>query len=211
MKVVADIYGKEPLSREALKMFFLLLRDFSLQQVEQALQAHMRTSPFMPKPSDVIAKINGSAQDRAALAWPCVLEAVRRLGHGHSVAFPTPAHNFAITQMGGWIRLCATLLDEEVKWRGKEFERFFVIGDPVASWEYEPGPAPGPVKTRVERYCVGEYEANNRARGCALPEVLDAVTGKPIPGFREALLAPSLDCRVTHLLQALAGGKRAAS
>lgn len=185
MKVVADVYGRGPLTKEALKMFFMLLSPFDLGQVKQALQEHMKISVFMPKPANIITLIEGCSEDRAALAWAAVVRAVERLGRSLSVRFPSPAYHYAIEQIGGWQKLCTTLTDEEIKWRGKDFERFFEIGERVASWEHEPG------KVRVQPYLMGWYEANNRRGGCALPDVVDAETGKPLKDFRAALPEPS--------------------
>jgi hypothetical protein len=184
MKLAAEIYGKEPLTKEALRIFFVLLLPYSLEQVTAALQGHMQSSVFMPKPADIITRIKGTSEDRAALAWALVVRAVECLGHYVSVRFPSPAFHYAIGQMGGWQKLCATLTDAEVKWRGKEFERFFEIGERVASWERTAR------KVYVPPYLVGWHEANNRRGGHALPDVVDAETGRPIQGLRAALPEP---------------------
>jgi hypothetical protein len=184
MKVVADVYGREPLTKEALKMFFMLLLPYDLGQIKEALQEHMRIAVFMPKPADIILRIECSSEDRAALAWAAVVRAVERLGHGLSVRFLSPAFHYAIEQMGGWQKLCTTLTDAEVKWRGKDFTRFFEIGERVASWDHEPG------KVHVPPYLAGWHEVNNRRGGHALSDVIDVATGKPLKDFRAALQEP---------------------
>jgi hypothetical protein len=201
MKLATDVYGKEPFTKEMLRLFFVLWKDFSLAQVEQALHEHMKASPFMPKPCDIITRIKGTTADRAALAWRMVVNAIGRIGRGHSVAFPSPAYIYALNQLGGWQKLCASLTEDEVKWRGKDFERFFEIGERVATWEYEDG------KVRVPRYCVGAFEASNRAQGYALPHVIDAATGKPIEGFRASLPAP--DVETVTIIKELTEGMKA--
>ena len=57
LKAAADVYGRPPLSGEAVKLFAMLLRDFDIPDVERALWEHMRTSPYMPKPSDIVTRL----------------------------------------------------------------------------------------------------------------------------------------------------------
>ncbi|GHV35048.1 hypothetical protein FACS1894187_06900 [Synergistales bacterium] len=184
-----------------LALFEELAPRYELSQVETAVRIHVNLEKFFPMLSDIVKRIDGTPEERATMAWALVVEAVRHIGHSNSVAFPTPAYNFAIRQMGGWIALCPSLRDEELKWRGKEFERAFIFGEREAVWDDTPG------KIRVERYCVGSYEVNNRAQGHALPDVIDAKTRQPIVGFRDSL--PALDSRVMPLLKALTNEKRA--
>lgn len=173
MKVAADLYGRAELSREALKMFSLLLQPYTIEQVKKALQTHMAESPYMPKPSDIKARIEGTADDRAALAWQIVLNAVRRNGHYDSIRFPSPAYHYAIGNMDGWISLCKSLVDENLPFRRKDFMQFFKLGEQYASWDAKPE------KTQVPRYLAGATELNNRTRGLNhQPPVYDAVTGE---------------------------------
>lgn len=135
LKVAADLYGRPPLSGEALKMFFLLLQKYSLAQVKSALQEHMAASPYMPRPCDVSRRIEGQPEDRAAAAWALVLRAISRFGHDTSVRFPSPAFHYAVEQMGGWARLCMRLTEAELPFRARDFARFFEIGERCASWD----------------------------------------------------------------------------
>lgn len=172
LKVAADLYGRPPLSTEALKMFFLLLKKFSLAQVKAALQEHMASSPYMPKPCDVLCRIEGQPEDRAAVAWGMVLRAISRFGHDTSVRFPSPAFHYAVEQMGGWAKLCMRLTEAELPFRGRDFARFFEIGERCATWDG----ANGTVK--VPAHLAGTCELSNRTNGYALPaRVYDAETG----------------------------------
>ena len=200
LKVAADLYGRPPLSTEALKMFFLLLQKFSLEQVKSALQEHMAASPYMPKPCDVLRRIEWQPEDRAATAWALVLRAVSRVGHDTSVRFPSPAFHYAVEQMGGWARLCMRLTEAELPFRGRDFARFFEIGERCASWDG----ANGTVK--VPAYLAGTCELSNRANGHDLPaRVYDAESGKVLEGL--ALSAPKR--AVVPIMAALAGQMRA--
>lgn len=199
LKVAADLYGRPPLSGEALKMFFLLLQKFSLAQVKAALQGHMASSPYMPKPCDVIQRIEGRPEDRAAAAWALVLKAVSRFGHDTSVRFPSPAIHYALGQMGGWARFCMRLVDAELPFRAKDFAQFFAMGERCATWDG----ASGTVK--VPAYLAGSCELSNRTNGYALPvKVYDAETGEALEG--QAL--PTGAGKVVPIAAALAGQMR---
>ena len=200
LKVAADLYGRPPLSTEALKMFFLLLQKFSLEQVKSALQEHMASSPYMPKPCDVIQRIEGRPEDRAAVAWALVLGAISRFGHDTSVRFPSPAFHYALGQMGGWAKLCMRLTDAELPFRARDFSRFFAMGERCASWNG----ANGTVK--VPAYLAGTCELSNRTNGYTLPaKVYDAETGEVLEG--QAL--PTGAGKVVPFMAALAERLRA--
>jgi hypothetical protein len=157
MKLVTDIYGKDPLTKEVLKTYFLLLLPYSITQVRDALNQHLKKSVYLPKPADIITLIEGTVEDRAKLAWQYVVKAIRRYGRSANVRFPNPAYHFAIERMGGWWRLCATLREDDLPFRGKDFERFFEIGEKTASWDDEPG------KVQVKKYLGGYYERERDA------------------------------------------------
>lgn len=195
-----EALAAKPRSELALGMMFRILQRYDFKVVQEAVEEHMRQGDFVVKPADIIRYIDGTAADRAALAWRMVVRAMQRLGHYDSVRFPLPAYHYAIEQMGGWQGLCQRLTDEELHFREKDFARFFEIGERVASWDHEPG------KVHVLPYLVGFYEADNRARGYALPAVKDAETGLPLPEMRPALGSGEDERPV--FLRALAEGMR---
>lgn len=172
LKAAADLYGRPALSTEALKIFFILLAKYSLAQVKKALQEHMRASPFMPKPCDVIKRIEGTEEERAIAAWGLVSKAVERWGYYESVKFPSPAIHYAIAQMDGWMRFCRSLTEDNMPFRARDFKAAFVLGERCASWTGENG------TVRVLPHLPGWCELNNRSQGLALPpQVRDASTG----------------------------------
>jgi hypothetical protein len=171
-----------------ITMFEELIK-YDLGRVRAAVRDHVRTEKFFPALADVVKRIEGSGSERAATAWATVVRAVSRIGRSNSVAFPAPAYVYAIEQMGGWINLCRTLTTEEEKWRGKDFEQLFQIGERVAVWDADTIYKDGTV--RVPMYCVGEYEINNKRRGYALPDIINAESGKALPNFRSTLPAPT--------------------
>jgi len=168
LKVAADLYGRAPLSKEAVKAFALLLQDFSMAEIKRALEEHMGHSPYMPKPSDIRKHIEGTDEDQAAAAWASVLKAMRKWGYYDSVRFPDPAIHYAISQMGGWIRLCATITDDTEPFRKKDFAGYYAMGKHT--------------RENIPPYLAGQHEAGNRMHGHALPrQVWDVRTGQRVP------------------------------
>ena len=155
------------------------LAAYPLAVVAEAVAAHCRSGRFFPMLSDIVTRIEGKVEDRAAAAWALVLKAVARHGHWDSVRFPVPAIHYAIGQMGGWRHLCCTLTADNIPFRARDFSGHFAVGERVASWEEAAGP--GPERVRVPAYLPGEHELNNRARGYDLRRVWDAGTGQLVP------------------------------
>lgn len=61
LTAIADLYGK-PLSDAGLQIWWSALEGYSLAKVQQALSAHVKDpdrGQFMPKPADVVRKIDG--------------------------------------------------------------------------------------------------------------------------------------------------------
>jgi hypothetical protein len=172
----------KPRSGVALSLMFKILSCYDFGLIERAVEAHIRREKFAVTPADIIRHIEGAPEDRAKLAWQVVVHAIQRLGRYESVRFPYPAYHYAIGQMGGWQGLCISLRNEDLPFRGKDFERFFEIGERVASWDHTDG------KVHVPAYLCGSHEYHNRLSGHVLPpSVKDAVTGEVLLEFRNAL------------------------
>ena len=192
--------GKD-VGRVTLALFHALA-EFPLSAVAEAVEAHCRAERFFPMLADIVSRIEGRAEDRAAAAWAMVLRAMGRFGYYDSVKFPDPATHYAIGQMGGWRYLSEHLTAESAPFRAKDFARFFGIGERIAAWENAPG------KVAVAPYLAGQHEAENSRKGYDRRTVWDAVSFRPIPaGQLPALRAPD-EKNVISLSQALAGRAR---
>ncbi|MBR1660283.1 MAG: hypothetical protein IJ705_08195 [Oscillospiraceae bacterium] len=152
-----------------------------MAEVKRALEEHMGYSPYMPKPSDIRQRIEGSDEDRAALAWAEVIRAMGRWGYWDSVRFPDPAIHLAIAEMGGWMHLCATLTNENLPFRQKDFAGYYALGKRMLA-----------ANVKAEPYLHGKHEAENRAHGYPQKRLVwDTATGKPVPESElPALIAP---------------------
>lgn len=140
------------LSAVQIGVYWDALVDYDLPAIREALRRCLRnpdTGQFMPKPADIVRMIEGSTRDRAFAAWAKVERAMRTVGGYQSVVFDDPIAMAVIDRMGGWPRLCETLVDD-LPFRSREFEhayRGIVARNEVP--EYPP-------------HLVGRHEIENR-------------------------------------------------
>ena len=161
MAVLADAYGQPRLSENATKLYFRVLSEYSLDEVSRAIVEHLKRSPFMPKPCDIIQTLEGTSEDRAAVAWYHVLKAVSMHGHYRSVKFDDPTIHYAIEHMGGWQRFCQ-ITEAELPFREKDFIKHYVRGERIANWD------------NVPKRLIGKVEMDNALSGWsdAKPETI---------------------------------------
>ena len=134
------------------KILFANLIDYPLSVVASALNAHCRTEKFFPMLADIIKQIEGTPEERAALAWSLVMKAKRKYRLRKAIKFPSPAIHFAIEKMGGWEKVYWSIDDNNENFKAAEFQRFFKIGEKISSWNGENG------KIKVCSYFPSEEE-----------------------------------------------------
>lgn len=119
-----SLYEK-PLNPVLLDIWFRALEGYPLDEVSAAFSRHV-TDPdhgqFPPKPADIVRAIEGGGDGRALAAWTKVDKAIRHVGGWRSVCFDDPRIHACIDAMGGWIKLCGTLIDE-LPYRQQEFAK----------------------------------------------------------------------------------------
>lgn len=90
-------------------------KPFSLEQVTKAMTGHA-TDPdrgqFAPKVADIVRQLGGTSTDRAMTAWGRVYAAMCGVGAYTDVVFDDPAIHAAVSDMGGWPKLCRTSMDD---------------------------------------------------------------------------------------------------
>jgi hypothetical protein len=124
MTGIAEIYGKK-LSAPLLEIYWHLLTRYTLSQIKSALEKHMLNpdaGQFMPKPADIIRYLECDTQTQALQAWTKVINAIKSVGAYSSVAFDDPLIHVVIIEMGGWIALCHTSL-EQLNFKCHEFSK----------------------------------------------------------------------------------------
>ncbi|GHC72776.1 hypothetical protein GCM10007320_08880 [Pseudorhodoferax aquiterrae] len=172
-------YYRQDASRFVLDLWWNACEAFDLDQIRKAIQAHA-TDPehgkFAPKVSDVVRVLQGTATDRAALAWGKTLEAMQTVGSYTDVVFDDPAIHAAVEDLGGWVKLCRCDLKELgfMQHRFTEAHRAYVgrgrfeyprrlVGDRSPDLEYEKRglPAPKPALIGDADRCAAVYQGGN--------------------------------------------------
>jgi hypothetical protein len=109
--LVADVmaFYRQDVSPFALQVWWQACQRFDLEQVRKALTGHAMDADrgqFAPKPADLVRQLEGTATDRAALAWGKTLEAMQSVGAYTDVVFDDPAIHAVVEDLGGWVKLC---------------------------------------------------------------------------------------------------------
>jgi len=180
---------------------FDALAGYPLDAVRDAVEAHCRAEKFFPMLADIVARIEGTAADRAQAAWALVMRAVERIGSWDSVRFPDAAIHYAISQMGGWMHLCEILTDTREPFLAQDFSRHFLMGERLSSWEERPG------GVKVQAYFPGRHEVDNRSKGLDRRRIFDAATGKEIKHSDIPAIEPPRSAPVVHLVSGLTEAK----
>lgn len=107
----AMAYYKQDVSKFTIAVWIEACRPFTMEQVRKAMTAHA-TDPergsFAPKVADIIRQLQGTATDRAKIAWGKVYQAMSSVGAYQDVVFDDPAIHAVVMDMGGWSKFCRT-------------------------------------------------------------------------------------------------------
>ncbi len=94
-------FDKKP-STVRLRIYFVALRDLSLEEVQAGVVAALRACKFCPKPAELRELVLGTGEDQALLAWNDVLKS-QPLGAWKHVDFADKIINATIRHLGGWV------------------------------------------------------------------------------------------------------------
>jgi hypothetical protein len=109
---IGEAYG-EAVSSARMEIYFAALGDLSLDAIRQAATVHVRTQKFFPRVAELREAIEGSADERADLAWVQLLRLVRRVGYMETPTWEDPTMARAACDLyGGWRALCERLPGE---------------------------------------------------------------------------------------------------
>ena len=123
MQPVSELYGKN-LTPETLNLWFGLLKEYSIEEIQNAFSRYIQTESRMPLPADILKILRGSSEDLALAALIKVENAMSRYGSYATVVFDDPIIHAVISELGGWVRTCR-LTENEFTWWKKEFrERY---------------------------------------------------------------------------------------
>jgi hypothetical protein len=102
-------FYKQDVSPFALSVWWQACENFDFEQVSKALTKHAMDAErgmFPPKPADLVRQLEGTATDKAMLAWGKLFEAMGRIGAYTDVVFDDPAIHAAVEDLGGWVKIC---------------------------------------------------------------------------------------------------------
>lgn len=126
---LAEIYGRD-ITEASLRLWWATLQDQSIDDVERALNAHVRdpeSGQWMPKPADVIRRLEGTAKDQeadleaqAVAAWATALDAMRNASPYEDCPITDQRSLAAIEDQGGWQSFCMTE-SRQLTWVRKQF------------------------------------------------------------------------------------------
>lgn len=118
---------RTPLSSKSLGLYWDTLKSFEWAEVKIAFQKHLidpDTGQYFPKPADVTRHLKGTSEEQALKAWSKVDAAIHDVGSYMSIVFDDPIIHVVVDDMGGWVRLCHTLL-KDLPFRAHEFKKYY--------------------------------------------------------------------------------------
>lgn len=166
----ADMIGQPRRTEGAKGLMFTILGRFELRDVASALSAHVAESKFFPAPSELIQRIEGSASDRAMVAFQVVRH---NLNTYVSVQFDDPLIHYTVAALGGWQKF-GEILEDDLKWLEKDFCRYYEHGARQRKTWGEEG---------VPHSLMGRHEAHNRLAGQPVEPPLTITTGMARPAL----------------------------
>lgn len=105
------------------------LSEYDIEDIESAFAYALNELQWFPKPVELRNFIQhgpGNLEDIAYAEADNVVNAVREIGIYESVTFDDPVTMAVIAKAwAGWMKLCETLRDDEVKWFRKDFVRIY--------------------------------------------------------------------------------------
>jgi hypothetical protein len=168
---LCEAFNRSP-TTATFKAYEWGLDGIAIESIERASKQALRTSKFMPSPSE-LREMAGELkpQNRAILAWDAFKKALKEHGYYHSVDFDDKVINATIRNLGGWMK-CAEEIDsrplhEFDTWFRKEFERVYVS-------LFASGVGGESIK-----YLSGYYELENTRNGYEYSDVKLIATGLP--------------------------------
>ena len=150
MATFGRIY-REKMTPTLQRDYWSILKPYQFEDIKRAAFALIKTSPYPPKPSDIIQFIEGTGQDQSVGAWTKVYHAIISHGSWKTVVFDDPVIHAVIADMGGWRELCS-MRDDEEPFKRQEFEKRY-----MAYTRRPPVTYPGQL--------IGNSDANNRREG----------------------------------------------
>lgn len=113
----AEVYNRK-LTKEVVEVYWRILRDRDLAEIEAALDAHLKYCRFMPSPSEILGRIRGgTSEERAVLSWPKVAHTLELRMTDETTLIPDGAACRAASAM-----VEARIGPDQLKWSQEYFK-----------------------------------------------------------------------------------------
>ena len=125
MKALGETFDRE-ITEGKLDAYSFALKDLPIEEIEKGTLEVMRTrkTASFPKPGEIREASQGNIELEAIMAFEVVEKAIRKYGAYQSVVFDDPVISRTIANLGGWVKMCRTPI-EEAKWIKKDFLRLY--------------------------------------------------------------------------------------
>jgi len=140
----------EAVSPQRIEIYFRVLSEFPLADVERAAGGAISESKGFPRPVDIISRLRAPQGVRVTEAWYEFLNA-REQFCACSVEFEDRAIHSVVERMGGWMLLCQ-FSDRDMDFRQKDFENLY------RAYSQRPDAA-------HSDHLIGETERDNTGKG----------------------------------------------
>ena len=121
---------RRDLSEADIANFKLMFKQWGIDALEQAVQAHMfdpDDGKYFPNIANIAKYVTGSSKeqqqlvkDRAEMAWACIEREISRIGSYGTLELEDKQAIAAVKSIGGWRALCMCTYDQLV-WKKKSF------------------------------------------------------------------------------------------
>jgi hypothetical protein len=175
--VCGELYNRE-VSKGLLRMYFQIMSEFSIDDVERVIAAHMRNSKFFPRPADLIEQLEPSKEDRGHRAASLVQQAIQSGGRYCSPVFDDPAIHHALREVGGWQHVCTMDADQ---WQNFGQRRFIAAYETHALRSRDiPPPTLSGTFNEVRFFGDPKKQATRLLADREQSGIMMALTGSPI-------------------------------
>lgn len=139
IKQVHDYYRVE-CGKFTMQLWMEAFKNHDPQDVISALSRHIKNpdnGQFLPKIADIIKMLNGTSKDAASVAWAKVMDAAKHYSPYDSICFDDPIIHCALSDMGGWPKLC-TMTNESEPFLANDFKVAYIGYKTRADWRNYP-------------------------------------------------------------------------
>ena len=110
-EILRDVmaFYKQDVTPFSFSVWWQTCQKYDIEQVRKVFTSHVMDAErgmFPPKPADLVRQLEGTATDKAMLAWGKAYEAMQSVGAYTDVVFDDAAIHATIEDLGGWPKIC---------------------------------------------------------------------------------------------------------